>query len=1057
MIESVIRQAYRLRWVSLALAAGVAALGVWSFRNSKVEAYPDISGVTVTVITTYPGRAAEEVEREVTIPIERAMGSVPRVETIRSRTIFGLSVIILSFEDGVEPYWARLRVQEQLTNAVNLPKSANANLSPLISSAGEVIRYEVRGDGTKSLMDLRTLHDWVITPRLLRVPGVGDVANFGGDLKQFAVVLKPAELQRFRLALSDVTDAVSKNNSTSGGSVITRGSMSFVIRGRGMVRDEDEIGRIFIKSVDGTPIYVRHVADVRAEAKVPTGIFGKDDRDNTIEGLVTLRKGENPSVVVEKIKAAIEELNDDPQMEGARLELIYDRSHLVSKTLETVAHSVGMGISLVIVMLLLFLGSPRLAGLVALTIPFALLFAITLMYAFNIPLGLLSLGAIDFGIIVDGAVIVADHIAHRLGKLPPGSSRRLVRRTILSATLEVQRPVFFAVLMIIGVHIPLLTLVRIEGLLFRPMAIMIVCALVGCLIFALLIVPVLASILLARGYREWENPLLRVGRPAYRWLVGWLVHLRWIVGPLGLLGLAATIWWLLPRMGTEFLPYMDEGTIWIKANFPEGTSIEQTAKYADRIREIVREFEDIDFVSSRSGRTDSGLDPFPPSRIEMLIGPKPREQWKHFASKHDLIKALGERLRAEFPTARFNFTQPIIDNVTEESNGTSANLAVDISGPETVNLLAFANQTVELLRSIPGAVDVAIEQEGPQPQLVVVPDRARCARLNVRIEDVNALVNTALGGDPVANLFEGDRVFDIVVKFDRSRLHSPEAVRQLPVFTTEGIAYPLGMVADVDVRDGQTLIAREGGKRRLTVRCDIVGRDQGGFVAEAQRRFAEEIQPKIPRGCKVSWVGMFENLERAKEHFHFVGPITIAILFSLLVITFGSIRGALVVTFALPGAFIGGAMAIYLRGMNVNVSVGVGFAALFGVAIMDGVLMLQRIAALRQLGMPIDDAIKNGAAQRIRPVLMTSLVAMLGLLPASFATGLGSDVQRPLATVIVWGLLSSTTVTLFLVPVLYRLLSPPVPRSKMDDDLADVTASEDEEAPVESEPHPDDR
>jgi cobalt-zinc-cadmium resistance protein CzcA len=480
---------------------------------------------------------------------------------------------------------------------------------------------------------------------------------------------------------------------------------------------------------------------------------------------------------------------------------------------------------------------------------------------------------------------------------------------------------------------------------------------------------------------------------------------------------------------------MDEGMITLKASFPEGTSLEQTAAYANRIRQVCREFDDIAFATSRSGRTDSGLDPFPASRLEMMIGPKPREQWTQFKTKHDLIAAMGKRLRAEFPTVRFNFTQPIIDNVVEETNGTSANLAVEFTGPEPAVLQDLALRTIDLLKGVTGAQDVAIEQEGPQPQLVVEPDRELCARYNVRIEDINTLVNTALGGDPVANLYENERVFDIVVKFDRAYLSSPQAVARLPVFTTDGTPIPLGQVAKVEVKDGQTLIAREGGKKRVTVRCDIVGRDQGGFVQEAQEKFAAETKDQMPSGYKENWIGMFENLARAKKHFAVVGPITVAVLFAMLLVTLGSLRGALAVGLALPGAFIGGALAIHLRGMNLNVSVMVGFAALFGVSIMNGVLMSQRITNLRNEGMMLDDAIRGGAAEMLRPIAMASLVAMLGLLPASMATGLGSDVQRPLATVIVWGLFSSTAATLFLVPVFYRLLAPPLPRPATDDDL----------------------
>jgi len=861
----------------------VVGLGVWSFLHQRIDAYPDISAQMVQVLTTYPGRAPEEVERQVTIPIEIAMRNVPRVETIRSRTIFGLSVVQLMFEEGTENYWARQRVQEKLAG-LELPEGATPELGPLATAYGEVLRYELVADGTPDLMELRTLNDWVVIPRLLRVPGVADVSNFGGYAKQYAVLLNPAQLQRFGLSLSDVVDAIKTNNASAGGSVLSRGSMSFVIRGRGSLQDTAELGAIFIKSIGGTPIYVRDVAEVGLDSMVPAGIFSKDRTDESVEGIALLRKGENTSEVLEKVKAAVEELNTSGLSEGVRLVPFYDRTFLVQSTLHTVAHSVLLGITLVVLVLLLFLGRPVMAAMVALTIPFSLLFALILMHFVNIPIGLLSVGAIDFGIIVDGTVIMADNIARRLGEASRGGSPHSVIKTVLAAALEVERPVFFSILMIIGAFLPLLTLTRIEGLLFRPMALTIVFALIGALLFALVVVPVLATVLFRYGYQEWENPLLRWFRSRYAEILTRLLGARWLVVVAMVILLAGVFMFIVPRLGTEFLPYMDEGVIWVRANFPEGTSLQQTAQFGRRLREVALEFPAVQFIAVQSGRNDSGTDPFPPSRIEMMIGPKPRAAWVQFKTKQDLVAALGARFREEFPTTRFNFTQPIIDSVTEDTNGTSANLAVEFSGPDSDVLLDLGRQAVALLRRVPGAVDVNIEQEGPQPQLVIQPDRALCARYNVRIEDVTRLINIALGGEPVGTLYEGERRFDIVAKFAREHLRSPLAIGRLPVHNAEGIPIPLSQVAKIEVVDGQTIIARGEGRRRLTVRCDIVGRDQGGFVAEAQRLFEKE--KAVPNGYRVSWLGMFENLARARQHFQILVPVTIAVFYIILLTTF---------------------------------------------------------------------------------------------------------------------------------------------------------------------------
>ena len=1023
MIATIIGKAIQYRWWVLILVAIAAGFGIYSFRQLPIDAYPDISAQAVFVTTTYPGRAPEEVELQVTIPVERAMRNVPRAEVVRSRTIFGLSVVEVVFEEGTENYWARQRVQEKLSG-LDLPEGVHPDLGPLVSSCGEIYRYELVSDGTCDIMELRTLNDWVVIPRLLRVPGVADVTNFGGLAKQYAVTYNPAQLERYRLTLSDLTDAIKSNNSSAGGSMLTRGSMSLVIRSPGSLESIRQFENIFVKSVDGTPIYLKDVATVGLDAMTPWSVYSKDRTDESVEGIVLLRRGENPSRVLVTLKEAVQELNESGLPKGVKIMPFYDRQYLVDSTLHTVAHSVLLGITLVALALLLFLGRPAMAALVAVTIPFSLLFALILMYLTDIPIGLLSIGAIDFGIIVDGAVIVADNIARRLGEARQSGSQLSVPQIVLRATLEIERSVFFSIIMIVVAYLPLLSLTSIEGLLFRPMALTMVFALLGALLFAIFVVPVLATIMFRRGYQEWDNPLLSLARPAYAATLRGLMTCRWLVLAAILCVLAVVGLRVVPRLGFEFLPYMDEGTIWVRASFPEGTSLAQTAEFSKDIRQIVLSFPDVEFISVQSGRNDDNTDPFPPSRMEMMIGPKPRQQWTQIRSKHDLIAALGKRLREEYPTTRFNFTQPIIDMVTEDTNGTSADLAVELSGSNSSVLLGLARRTQGLLSRIPGAEDVSIEQEGPQAQLQIVPDRKLCARYNVRIDDVTKLINTALGGEPVGTLYEGDRRFDIVVKLDRAAVASPQAIGRLPVHTAEGLPVPLSQVTHIDVMDGQTMIARENSSRRLSVRCDIVGRDQGGFVKEAQKKFDAELAATVPNGYHVEWLGMFENLQRAENHFLLVIPITIGLIFALLLATFNSVRAAAILLASVPFAFIGGVLALYVRGMDMNVSTGVGFAALFGISIMNGVLMVRSITAVRKRGLTLPEAVPQGAGECLRPILVASLVAILGLLPASLATGLGSDVQRPLATVIVWGLFSSTILTLFVVPVLYAMLPP---------------------------------
>lgn len=1039
MIPFIIRTALRFRAQVLLLLLAVAGVGLFAARGQQVDAYPDISAQMVQVITVYAGRAPEEVERQVTIPLEIALRSVPHVETIRSRTIFGLSVVQLVFEEGTESYWARQRVQEKI-GAVSLPEGATPELGPLATAYGEAFRFELVSDGGEDLMSLRTLNDWTVIPRLLRVPGVAEVANFGGYAKEYSIVFNPAQLRRYALSVNDVVAAVKSNNASAGGSVMPRGSMSFVIRGKGSLQSPAEMERIFIKSAGGTPIYVRDVASVRLDHPVPSGIFSKDGTDEGVEGIVLLRKGENPSEVLAKINEAVDELNATGLPPTTRIKPFYDRTFLVKSTIFTVAHSVLLGVTLVVIVLLLFLGQPSVALLVSATIPFALLVAIALMRFTNIPVGLLSIGAIDFGIIVDGAVIMAENIARRVGELPQPVSRRRVAECVKAAALEVESPLFLSMFLIIAAYLPLLTLTRIEGLLFRPMAITIVFAMSGALCFSLVAVPVLSTFVFRGNYTEWENPVLRWCKPWYRRWLTTLLEVRYPVATLSVGLVVACIVFVLPRLGTEFLPPMDEGVIWVRANCPEGTSLTQTAAYGRRLRELAREIPEVEFISVQTGRNDAGTDPFPPSRMEIMVGPKPREDWKTYRTKAQLVAALGAKFRTELPTLRFNFTQPIIDSVTEDTNGTSANLAVEISGDDPAVLLAYAKQTRDLLRTVPGATDVGIEQEGPQPQLVIEPDRALCARYNVRIEDVTTMMDTALGGQPIGAIYEGERRFDITVKLDRATISSPDALGRLPVYTVDGIAVPLAQVARIEVIDGQTIVARENGRRRLTVRTDIVGRDQGGFAKEAQERFATSVA--LPPGYRASWLGMFENLARARRHFLVLLPVTLGAIFLVLLLGFRSFRTALTLLLPVPFAFVGAIVALYVRQMNVNVSTGVGFATVFAVSMMDGILMTRAIATYRAQGASLDDAIIHGRMERLRPSLMTASVAILGLLPASLATGLGSDVQRPLATVIIWGLSSATILTLFVVPVFFRIFPPPLPSTlDEDDDGVDPTTS----------------
>lgn len=1019
MLNSAVVAAVKNRWIVLFFSILLGGLGIFCYTKMNIDAYPDISGVQVQITTTYAGRAAEEVEQQITVPLENTFASIPHHEVIRSRTIFGLSLVQVIFEPGVDDYWAREVVFQKIGDA-GLPSDAQPSMAPLDNAYGEIFRYDLQGDSAHGPLQLRELNDWVVTPRLLKEKGVAEVENFGGLGKQYAIQLDPRKLLQYGVKLQEVESAIKANNSSGGGSLLERGSTSLVIRGLGRVEDYRELASVFVKNSSGTQVYIRDLGQVVIDHLPQTGIFGKDDQGNGVEGIVVMRRGENPSETLANIKAAVTDLNENVLPKGVKLAPFYDRTAMINETLSTVFHNTLLGILLVVVTLFVFLGNPRIAFIVALTIPGSLLFALILMKLTDIPISLLSVGAIDFGVIVDGAIIVSENIIRHLAEKQPQDTSLKV--TILHASKQVQSPMLFSMLIVIIAYFPLLSLQYIEGLLFRPMAITLCYALFGALLIALFLVPVLSTFLFKKGVQIKETSFFDRLTNRYRNL---LPHV--ITNRKRIIGVAAAVFigvlvLILPRLGTEFLPYMDEGVFWIRANFPEGISLKENAHYADELRKILHEFQEVSFATTQTGRNDAGTDPFPTDRIEMMIGLKDRSAWKNYGKKLDLEAAIQRRLTEQFPTTRFNLTQPIIDSVTEDTNGTSADLAVELVGTNLELLRNLAEKTVTVLKQIPGSVNVAIEQEGPQPQLQIKIDKAKLAHYQLAVDTVNDVINTAVGGLPLSQLYEGERRFDILAKYASQFVSTPESIGLIPVFTDPGEAIPIGQISNITVKDGQTLIAREGGKRRVTVRCDVRGIAQGDFVDEAKAHFASEVQ--LPSGYSVEWMGMFENLDRARKHFGFLIPLTIGIIFVLLFVTFRSAREAAVVLLTVPFAMIGSLLALWIRGMHLSVSAGVGLTSLFGVAVMHGVIMVSYIQQLRKEGMPLDAAVTRGASLRLRPILMTASVAILGLLPASLATGIGSDVQRPIATVIVWGLFSSALLTLFVLPALYSWLVP---------------------------------
>ncbi len=1036
MIRRLLSFALNQRFGTLAFTLILIVVGVWSWINLKKEAYPDVGDTQVTVITQFPGRAATEVEQQITLPLERALNGVPRVITRRSKTIFGLSVIQLTFEDGVDDYFARQRVLEKLNDAV-LPDGVTPTLGPLTGPVDEIFRYVIEGTNSYTPMQLRTLQDWVIVPRLLQVPGIADVINFGGLVKQYHVITSPDRLLRYNLTIQSVIDAITANNINTGGNIINRGGQGFIVREVGAIRTKDDLGSIVVASYNGVPVFVRDLGSVEEYPLPPTGILGYTirtgdssfiDVNSGVQGLVAMRRGENPSDVVDRLKDRVKEINDNDLPPGVRLRITYDRSDLVNHTIDTVSRTLFEGFSIVIIVLMFFMGSVRSALVVATTIPIAMLFAFTMTKLTGIPANLLSLGAVDFGIIVDGAVVMVENIMRRYSHATTEEKQQGIVRFTLSAAQEVGREIFFSIAIIILAYLPIFSFQRVEGKLFSPMAYTLAFAVTGSMILALTTIPVLMTFIYRRhfsadraGPLEWKNPVYVWLEKAYARLISILApKARWAVP--AIFGIVVIV--IVAGMhviGTEFLPELDEGAMNIRCFFPVGISLDEAAKYVPTIRHVIFRHKEVNVVISQLGRNDDGTDPYGPNRLEILVGLKDYSQWKRDITKAQLLKEVRSELESAVPGALFSFSQPILDNVTEAVTGSVADLAILISGDDLTLMRQKADSILDVIKTVRGATEYGIEQEGNQAQLVVEINRAAAARFGINVSDIQRMIEAAIGGKPIGQLYDGVGRFDIVVRYASLYRSSIGAIQNLLVPAPGGSRVPLSELATIRLTDGPTVIQREDGKRQISVRTNIRGRDQAGFVAEAQEKVMRAIS--LPRNYTLDWGGQFENLSRAAARLEIVIPLTIGIIFLILFSMYKSVRNVMVAMSIIPFGVMGGLIALLVRGYSFNVSAGVGFISLFGISIMNGVLYVSRANRLREdEGMELDEAVQRAAVIQLRPLMMTMILAIFGLIPAARATGIGSDVQRPLATVIVGGLLSALVLSLIVLPPLYLLV-----------------------------------
>ena len=996
----------------------VSAFGVYSWFQLPIDAYPDIADVTVQVATQVPGLAAEEIEQQITIPLEKELNGLPGLQTMRSKNMFGISTIILVFKDGTDDYFARQRVQERI-DGVDLPFGAKPGLNPLTSPTGEVCRYVIESEN-HSLREITDLQKWVIIPRLKQVTGVAEVSNFGGITTQFQIEMDPKKLEKYQIPLSEVIARIEKNNANAGGSMMDRGDLSYVVRGIGLVKDLEDLGRIVVKTENGLPIYLSDLGTLKYGNLERKGVLGYSDKDrnysDAIQGIVQLLRYENPSAVLENVHRTIDELNSKILPHGVRIHIFMDRTQLVSATLSTVSHTLLFGVLLVVTVLIIFLGSWRGALIAAIAIPLSLLIAFILMHATSIPANLLSLGAIDFGIIVDGSIVMMETILRKREENP---DEPLHGDNIVKRAAEVGKPIFFSLLIIIMAYLPLFTFERIEKKMFTPMAFTVGYALLGALAVALLLVPGLAFWVYRKPRKVVRNPWLETLSRFYRSLITRLVDKpKKVIAPLAVV-LGITIV-LSIMVGKDFLPTLDEGSLWMQVQLPSGITLDKSKAMADTLRQHVLKFEEVSYVMTQVGRDDEGVDPFSTSHVECAVGLHPYKEWKSGKTKQELVEAMAADL-ARLPGYETGFSQPIIDMVMDQIAGSHSDLAIKIYGENQQEARRIAEEVKEKVKMIQGAEDVSIEQEPPLPQLQIRANRARIAEYGLNVSDVAELIEVAIGGKAVSQVFIGNKVYDVICRYDERFRDTPEKIGGLMLTSETGAKIPLSQIADITTTTGPGIINREANQRFVTVRINLRGRDTSSFLKAANEVIGNEIVYNRD-DFQFSWGGQFDNQQRAYGRLLLIVPLSLALMFILLFWNFGNFRQAWLQIGMLPLAIFGGMLALNLFGMTFNVSSAVGFIALFGVFIQNGVLMISHINYLREKGEVLKMAVIEGALNRFRPILMTSSVAILGLVPASLSSNIGSDVQRPLATVIVYGLAFGTLITLYALPALYYMV-----------------------------------
>ncbi len=993
--------------------------GIWALKRLPVDAYPDLSPPRVEIISQWPGHAAEEVERLITVSTERGMTGIPKTSTIRSVSLYGLSDVVLTFENGTDNYFARQEVFNRLGD-LSLPSDVTPSVSPLTSPSGLIYRYVLQSPD-RSPMELKTFEDWTIEPQYRSVPGVADDSGFGGGSMQYQVLLDPAKVAGVGLSVLQVESALAANNSNAGGGFYSQGGQFYYVRGVGRVETVEDIGNIVLAVHNGTPVLLKAVGRVAIGIAPRLGEFGYEKQDDAVEGVILMRKGEKTQDVLKRVEAKTRQLNDEILPRDVKIHPFYDRSDLIAQTTQVVERNLLQGMLLVIVVLVFFLYDFRAGLIVALTIPLSLLFAFLCLDLQNVSANLLSIGAVDFGILVDGAIFMVENIFRQIAARE-GTPLNVIE-IIKDAAAEVDRPLVYAVAVIVVSFLPIYVLSGPSGALFKPMADTMVVALIGSLLITLTVLPVLCSLFMRKGVRERRNAALESMKAVYSRGLDYCLARPWGTTIASAILLAASLL-LIPFIGAEFMPHLDEGALWVRATMPSTISFDESAKIAPKVREILHSYPQVTTVSSELGRPDDGTDPTGFFNVEFFVGLKPYSQWiGPYRTKAALIESINRKLQS-FPGIVFNYTQPAEDAVDEAETGLKSALAVKVFGHNLDTLQQRGKAIKKVLEQVRGIRDVTLVQELGQPSLIVKIDRARIARYGINIADVNGLIQTAIGGDVATQVVQGEKEFDLIVRLDRQYRDNAEEISNIPVATPAGQQIPLKELADIRVANGASFIYREDNSRYIGVQFSVQGRDLAAAVEDAITQVNGKIS--LPPGYHLDWGGEYTEYTASSQQLKVILPLTLFLIFLLLFVLYSNFKFPFITVLGvLLSAPVGGLVALWITGTPFSVSSGIGFLALFGVSVLTAVVYISFVNELRLGGTPLAHAIREGAVLRLRPIIMTALVAALGLLPAALATGVGTDSQKPFALVIVSGLLTRLLISIFLMPALYSLAARP--------------------------------